>query len=280
MRKYFCALLLGAALTCGRADDRRIPVSAPMTTDLAGKSGGVAAVSVYRVVCPSANRTGTAFLHKSGQVLTAAHVVTNCEPSEIKLLTAMGQQIAVTNVVADYEMDVALLFPAVAIHAGSLGISTNDQISIGKQVSTWGFPVGYDGLAPLLSSGYLSGIQQVRRPSGQIKTQLVVNAAFNRGNSGGPLIDIESGRVAGMVVSKLAPIPAEIEGAMEILRNEKGGYSRYVRKYSDGREERISEAQLVGAVVDYLRSQVQLVIGTAVTSADLRGFLKTQGLEP
>jgi hypothetical protein len=42
----------------------------------------------------------------------------------------------------------------------------------------------------------------------------------------------------------------------------------------------MSEAQVVEYVLEYLRSQTQLVIGYAVTVIDLRSFLGSQGLAP
>jgi hypothetical protein len=81
------------------------------------------------------------------------------------------------------------------------------------------------------------------------------------------------------VVSKLAPVPAEIESAVAALRRQKYGVT-YDVTYTDGRKDSMSEGQIVARVLDYLRSQVQLVVRYAATPGNLRNFLTAQGIEP
>jgi hypothetical protein len=134
-------------------------------------------------------------------------------------------------------------------------------------------------LAPLLSVGYLSGIEAYQLQPGIIVRKWVVNAAFNGGNSGGPLIQIETGEVFGVVSSKLAPISQESAAILHVLENQKSGM-QYTAKTPDGKQISFSEAQLVGKVLDELRRQVQLVIGQAVTLEDIRAFLVAHKVEP
>jgi hypothetical protein len=162
-----------------------------------------------------------------------------------------------------------LLTPAEDIKATALAISENDRRIIGSQVSTWGYPAGYNSLAPLLSSGYLSGKDVIKGPSGKPVTRIVVNAAFNSGNSGGPLVEIESNRVIGVVASKLAPLPEYIEKALIALKGAKYGLM-FTKTKPDGTKEEISEAQVTEEILQHLRSQTQLVIGHAVMVTDLK----------
>ena len=241
----------------------------------------VAFPSVFRIICNGKGQ-GTGFLHRSGRVITAFHVIEGCSARDIIILRADGsgmRQIVVTNVVADTNSDLALLTPAEAINAASLSVSTNLDFKIGSQVCTWGFPTGYTGYAPLLSAGYLAGLQWNLLTNGVNRPMYVVNAAFNGGNSGGPLVDVESGTVIGVVVSKLAPVPKEIEDQLAVLRKAEMGM-QYTKTYTDGRIEHVSEAQMLASLVDYLRSQVQLVIGYAATPGNLRNFLLAQGIVP
>lgn len=263
---------------CASARDE-IPVAAPMTTDLAGSSGSVAVSSVFRIRCLNIDRGGTGFLHKSGNIVTAANVVKDCPSEQLIVLQVQGPPIKITNVVANTDLDLALLYPKESIRSPVLSISTNDQITIGSQVSTWGFPVGYTGTAPLLSSGYLSGIDRVKSPSGRLMPRLVVNAAFNSGNSGGPLVEIENNTVIGVVSSKLAPLPQYIESALKALKEQKYGMT-FTKTNPDGTKENISQAQVIEQVLQYLRSQIQLVIGHAVLAKDIRAFLKSNCIEP
>jgi len=107
----------------------------------------------------------------------------------------------------------------------------------------------------------------------------VVNAAFNGGNSGGPVLNTEDGAVIGVVSSKLAPVPQIIESALEALLAQQSGFE-YTRTMPDGSQENVSEGKIVGEILKYLRSQTQLVLGHAVTSYDLRQFLQANGIEP
>jgi S1-C subfamily serine protease len=261
------------------AANNEIPAAAPMTTELAGGSGATAFRSVFRVMCPAKQSSGTGFLHKSGKIITVSHVVSGCSAQDIVLLGFQGQLLKVRNIVADNNIDLALLTPAEDIKAPALSISENDRTVIGAQVSTWGYPAGYGGLAPLLSSGYLSGRDSVSGPSGKPVTRIVVNAAFNSGNSGGPLVEINNNRVVGVVASKLAPLPEYIEKALKALREAKYGLM-FTKTNPDGTKEDISEAQVTEEILQYLRSQTQLVIGHAVLAKDLRAFLNANNIDP
>lgn len=256
-----------------------IPVSAPVNTDSAGKGGPVAMESVMRVICPEKNMSGTAFLHKSGKLITAAHVVEGCDLSKLVVLPPTGQPVQVANLAADSELDIALITLKTAIRGRSLQIRTATDLAIGSQVSTWGFPEGYGGRAPLLSAGYLSGIQGFRSSSSAVIQRWVVNAAFNSGNSGGPLVNIEDGTVIGVVSSKLAPMPPDVESAIDALTNQKSGF-QYTATRPDGTTFNVSEGQVVATVLQHLRRQTQLVIGHAVNLQDLRKFLQAQGVTP
>lgn len=275
-------LLVSSALVLslsGYAANDQIPTTAPMTTDLAGGSSATASSSVFRVLCPPKRSSGTGFLHKSGKVVTAFHVVSGCAAQDIMLLNARGQAIKISNAVDDAVIDLALLTPAQDIKSATLSLSDSDQYVVGSQVSTWGYPDGYSGLEPLLSSGYVSGTDNVQGPSGKRVKRIVVNAAFNSGNSGGPLVDIESKRVIGVVVSKLAPLPEYIEKALKALKEAKFGLM-FTKTKEDGTKEEISEAQVTEEILQYLRSQTQLVIGHAVLPTDLRAFLKANKVDP
>jgi hypothetical protein len=261
------------------AANNEIPIAAPMTTDLAGGSGVTAFPSVFRVLCAAKQSTGTGFLHKSGKVITVFHVIAGCSAQDIVLLGIQGHPFKVTNIVVDAVVDLALLTPMQDIKAPTLAISESDRYVIGSQVSTWGYPAGYNGLAPLLSSGYLSGTDILPGPSGKPVTRIVVNAAFNSGNSGAPLVEIDGSRVIGVVASKLAPLPEYIEKALQALKEAKYGLM-FTKTKMDGTKEEISEAQVTEEILQYLRSQTQLVIGHAVLAKDLRAFLKSNNVEP
>lgn len=266
------------ALSVSDGSSGQIQVSAPLATDSAGCMGAIATQSVFKIIIPNENRMGTGFLHNSGNVLTAAHVIEGASPTDVIILLADGKKVSVEKIVADPDIDIAILTPKRRIKAKALPFASVGEFSVGTQVSTWGFPAGYNGVQPMLSVGYLSGKDVIRSSSGKIVGRFVVNAAFNAGNSGGPLIDIESGSVIGIVASKLAPMPPYIESAFTALKNDKS-ISAFTITKSDGTTERISNSQVLEQVLQYLRSQTQLVVGRAVLTGDIKAFLKEHKAE-
>ena len=144
-----------------------------------------------------------------------------------------------------------------------LPITTESKFSMGAQVSTWGYPEGYGGQLALLSVGHLAGVEEQRSPSGKVVRRWVVNGAFNRGNSGGPLLDTRKAAVIGIISSKLAPMSKELSAALRKLK----------------RSSRPGDKDLA-KLIEHLRNQTQLVIGFATMNKDLRAFLVENGIEP
>ncbi len=170
---------MGLWVTMTFADDlTNIPVAAPIDSDSAGRGGAVAVQSVLRIICIQQNSAGTGFLHKSGNILTADHVVRGCPKPIIALPN--GTQVEATIMAADQDYDLALLKPNTPVTAPPLPISEKNDLTIGTQVSTWGFPGGYFGVTPMLSVGYLAGIDGLKTATGKIIRQWVVNAASSR----------------------------------------------------------------------------------------------------
>lgn len=256
-----------------------LPVAAPLTTESAGGSAGQARAGVVRVNCRATALGGTGFLHGSGRVITAAHVVDACPQAELRIVSAQGTETGVSSVRSDATVDLALIEPRAVLSGAPFKIAAASSPQLGAFVITWGYPGGYTGADPLLSAGYFSGTQEFRTPSGSVIRRWVVNAAFNGGNSGGPLISVEGGTVIGVVSSKLAPLPPHIGSILEHLARQQFGFT-YEATMPDGRKIKVTEGQLIGEVLMYLRSQVQLVIGYAATTSDLRAFLKAHGAEP
>jgi S1-C subfamily serine protease len=269
-------LSMGIQMTI--ADDlNTVPVSAPIDTDSAGRAGDIATHSVIRLICVDKNTVGTGFLHKSGNLITADHVVRDC--ANAIMILPDGTRGSITTIASDQDHDLALVKPSIEIKAAPLSLAEGTNFKVGTQVSTWGFPAGYSGLAPMLSVGYLSGIDAYQVRPGTIVRKWVVNAAFNGGNSGGPLIQIETGEVLGVVSSKLAPISPTAASILAVLENNPSGF-QYTATAPDGTKKNFSEGQIIGMVLNELRQQVQLIIGQAVLLEDLKSFLQTNKIDP
>ena len=244
-----------------------------------GSSGIVALQSVVRVLCRERCVGGTGFLHKSGKIITAAHIVNG--GAEPLIVLPNGQQLTGMIKALDNEIDLAIINPSLPIHTSlpPLEISNANDFFIGTQVSTWGYPSGYSGLMPMLSVGYLAGADALTLSDGKTVGRWVVNAAFNSGNSGGPVLQIETGQVMGVVSSKLAPLSQSSLSILKVLEQQKSGL-QYTFTLPDGTQKGFSEGQLVGQVLNELRSQIQLVIGHAVLTDHLRSFLASQSIQP
>jgi S1-C subfamily serine protease len=252
----------------------------PLVTDktvLAGKAAELAIPSVLRVVNIINNTAGTGFAHKSGVIITAEHVISSSKDEDIILILYSGQKVKIKSSVKDQNRDLAILYPESEVKVPTLSISEKSSLSIGDNVAAWGFPSGYHGLKPLLTVGYLSGEDHpglINSPS-----QWVINAAFNRGNSGGPVVRLEDSTVIGVVSSKLAPLPTSTETALKALSGTKYGL-QYTKREAGREPEQVSEAQVVAEVLEYLRSQTQLVLGFAVKLGELRNFLQENSIDP
>ena len=94
---------------------------------------------------------------------------------------------------ADDVKDLAILRPTSPLSGTPLAVAPISEPRLGTQVTTWGYPGGYDGLPPLLSVGYFAGIQDFNVGTTQTIRRWVINAAFNGGNSGGPLRQWKTG---------------------------------------------------------------------------------------
>lgn len=276
------ALLGPGATSSQTVDTAGATVTEPKTPPpppFPGSTAPVAGNSVLRLQCVDAGRLGTAFLHKSGKLITAAHVVKDCKTLSVFLPS--GEPLPAKTIAIDQDLDLALIEPSSPIAMAALPIEsdTSRPLFAGMQVSTWGFPAGYTGIRPMLSVGHLSSVQAEKAASGRIVARWVVNAAFNSGNSGGPLILAETGNVFGVVASKAAPVSQETLQILDALAKQKSGFN-YEQTQADGTKTTVTEGYLIGRVLNELRLQVQLVIGLAVTGRDLVGFLKANKIEP
>ena len=193
----YCFLLLSIGSSCTASD--QIKAEGTVTTALAGKVSKIAIPSVLRIFDKSKSTGGTGFIHKSGVVITAEHVVSESENRNIVLMLFNGQEIKVKSIIKDSKRDLAIIYPETELNVPTLSISEKPTLEIGDHVATWGFPSGYRGLKPLLTVGYLSG--EDRPGPENTPWQWVINAAFNRGNSGGPVIRLEDSSVIGVVSS-------------------------------------------------------------------------------
>jgi len=250
-----------------------LPISTQWLLDSIGESGRAAVDSVFMVVCRKTGQKGSAFLLDTGYVITNEHVVRGCTVSDVILVSNSGTQHRASNLVSDPRRDlVAMCLDA----SGGLGLKEG-SVDVGVQVATWGYPLGYSGPAPLLTVGYLSGFVASQRGATTVQPvkHLVVNGAFNPGNSGGPLFLAGDDSVIGVVVSKHAPIPRFLAQTIEVLAKNRSGLI-FAATDDQGNKREFSESQLVAEVLYYFRQMTQVVIGEAIAVSELIAFLDEQ----
>lgn len=139
-----------------------------------------------------------------GWVLTNAHVAGH-SPTDLKIAFEDGKLIPADRVYVDPHLDVAVIsyMPAQLKRRPPEPVLECDAIPpVGHPVGAYGHPWGFRftgtrGIASAISSRFGADMLQTDAP-------------INAGNSGGPLISLESGRVVGISTAKIAD--EEVEG--------------------------------------------------------------------
>ncbi len=241
--------------------------SADVTPDISSR-GMHATVSIETTV----TYLGTGVILENGNVLTAAHVINDTGPYDFFFRSYLGDVFTVKEVIFSSCYDLALIIPDRSSHIRGLKVSDTNMLDLGEFVYTFGFPAGYYGMTPLLSAGYISGQTTISDSILPERDNLVVNAAFNSGNSGGALFIEGSNEIHGIVVSKLAPFPPWFETVLDALATDEAGFEVNVTN-SSGELVSMPIGQLHSYLIDHLRSQVQLVLGFAEPASSINRFL-------
>jgi len=246
-------------------------VDAGLVMDAAGTEQRKSIGAIYLIVCPETG-AGTGFLLSSGVVVTNAHVVGTCGEQNLVGITASNQRIHFKKVITDQVRDLALLVPERNLGPGfKLAVKGNPLP--GTTVSTWGYPLLYNGTSPLLSVGYISGYRQ-DSSSGRAVKHIVVNGAFNHGNSGGPLLVSHSNEVIGIVVLTYHFYPPQVKQIIDLLSKQNWGVMMASKRNSDGTSQQISEAQVTAMVLDEFYQKTQVMIGEAISVSELDAMLR------
>lgn len=148
------------------------------------------------------SRSGTGFLidKERGWILTNAHVATR-SPSTIKVsFNGSGQQVEAKRIHVDSYIDLAVLSvppQSLPVAAKQASLDCGGSPTTGSSVMAYGHPWG---LSYTASRGIISGSAWMF-PSQLIQT----DAQINSGNSGGPLISLDNGKVVGINSSSYKP---------------------------------------------------------------------------
>jgi serine protease Do len=144
------------------------------------------------------------FVSPDGYIVTNDHVIENAR--NITVLLYDGTSRSATVVGRDAASDIALLKIDVT-NRTYLKLGDSDSMRVGDQVAAIGNPLGE--LANSMTVGYISALNRNINVEGMTRTKLQTDAAVNRGNSGGPLLNLR-GEVIGIVNAK--SVGADVEG--------------------------------------------------------------------
>jgi S1-C subfamily serine protease len=152
----------------------------------------------------SGEALGTGFVvDKEGNILTNAHVVdeNGQKADSVSIVFNKGgsetQRVTGTLVGVDVGSDIAVIkVDPNGVSLKPLPLGDSDKVAVGEPVVAIGNPLGFDFS---ISSGIVSATgRSVQADNGQtIPNVIQTDAAINRGNSGGPLID-NQGKVIGI----------------------------------------------------------------------------------
>ena len=152
------------------------------------------------VTIKNGNSFGSGFLiSKSGYLLTNNHVVAGADTFEI--IFGNGFNMEATLIKTDNSRDVALL----KINGSGfapLAINTDMEIlDIGTEVIAIGTPEDIK-LNQTVTKGIISGKRELEDEYNRKNKFIQTDVTINRGNSGGPLLNMK-GEVVGIIVAKL-----------------------------------------------------------------------------
>lgn len=150
---------------------------------------------------------------KEGSVLTCEHVVRpdGLEPDDIKVVKD-GKEYSPKIIKLDKNRDIAVL--NVKELSGTCSFKKYDDVKVGDKCIVLGYPLRMGHLTVLEAMVSAKGEYLV---SGFPYKLLQIDSRVNQGNSGGPVIDIETGRIVGVVSLKYIPFLASVKELQEYI---------------------------------------------------------------
>lgn len=239
---------------------------------------------IHIVFLDTENRTvasGTGFL-SNGYLITNNHVFAG--PNNARVSLRGGNKPASENPVMSYtdfksrlvtgsdrnSYDFAVLDLPEIICPGAhqFTLRSPTEKKIGESVALIGFPLEHQNVtchAGIISSFYTSGVAQI----------VQIDASVNAGNSGGPLIDPETGDVLGIVTRKgtgltklFGHLRLSIENNIKLIQSSAGGVSISMGGYDPLRGAIVGQQQ-ISALLDEIERQANVGIGYAISSEHL-----------
>jgi hypothetical protein len=127
----------------------------------------------------------------------------------------------------------------------------------------------------VLSVGYIAGFDAYHPNPGVTVKHIVVNGAYNPGNSGGPLFLADDDKVIGVVVWKALlvsnDVPIIVNGLEHSNTRTSGGLARQM---PDGSVQGVSNEEAIGHALNEFYNSVQVMIGEVIAVSELQAFVR------
>lgn len=193
---------------------------------------------------------GSGFIvDKRGYILTNAHVVQSAARITVKIDS--GEEFAATVLGSDDETDIAVLKIEARRDLPFLKFGDSEKTEVGDWVLAIGSPFG---LAKSVTAGIISQKQRETPYSTSFQRFIQTDAAVNRGNSGGPLVDLD-GDVIG-VNSQIATSTGDFNGVSFALPSREAEYV-YNQILKNGKVRR----GYLGVLLDSVKGEYAAVYG-------------------
>lgn len=140
-------------------------------------------------------RVGSGFLYNSrGDIITNAHVIKDAISIEVTMSNAETYPAAIVGLGED--KDIAVIRVPQLINYQPIEIEATDQYQPGTEILAVGSPLGFQNT---VSIGIISGVDRSFDINGyNYENVYQISANITHGNSGGPLINRETGKVIGI----------------------------------------------------------------------------------
>ena len=161
-------------------------------------------------------------------MVTNNHVIANSD--EVDVILTDGTTLRATIVGRDTKVDLALLKVKTTHPLKAVKFGNSDKLRLGEWVVAIGNPFGFGGT---VTAGIVSARDRDLH-SGPYDNYIQTDAAINRGNSGGPLFNLE-GQVIGVNTAIISPTGGSIGIGFALPSNTVAPVIEQLRKYGEVR---------------------------------------------
>ncbi len=220
-----------------------------------------------------AQSLGSGFIiDKQGYIITNNHVIDNAEKIKVILFDDTSFEAKVIG--KDPKTDVALLkIEPKNVNLSAVKFGNSDNLKVGDWVMAIGNPFGFGGT---VTAGIVSA--RGRNIGGSYDDYIQTDASINRGNSGGPLFDM-NGNVVGINTAIFSQSGGSVGIGFAVSSNLARQVTDQLRKF--GRTKRGWLGVLIQEITDEIAESLQLsnTNGALVSSATEGGPANKSGIK-